>query len=164
MKYSEDFKRFPEELSDSYNAAQIIAAKVLTEEEFLVWEESGLNIANKGVRAWESAIEYFKATPNILNKLPFVHLKQWAYWGSLIAEESHFASIAYFRASRHVSDQIKPWDVADWAQLGKKLLGKDSRSGKLSVSYFENSAEILKVLTFISTNLSNSLIIKFGDQ
>lgn len=148
MKYSEDFKKFPQELSDSYDAVQSIASRVLTEEEFLAWEESGLNIANRGARAWESAVEYFRATPDILNKLPFVHLKQWAYWGSIIAEESHFASISYFKASRHVSDQIKPWDVADWAQLGKKLLGKESRSGKLSISYFENSAEILKILTF----------------
>ena len=70
MKYSEDFKKFPQELSDSYNTAQSIASRVLTEEEFLAWEESGLNIANSGARAWESAVEYFKATPDILNKLP----------------------------------------------------------------------------------------------
>ena len=72
MKYSEDFKKFPQELSDSYDAVQSIASRVLTEEEFLAWEESGLNIANKGSRAWESAVEYFRATPDILNKLPFV--------------------------------------------------------------------------------------------
>ena len=96
----------------------------------------------------EAAREYFRASPAAVQVLPFVHLKQWGYWGSSLAEESPAASSAYFRASPRIVASLKPWDVPEWAQIGKRLYGKGRRSGVLTTRYFEVSSDLLSVLSF----------------
>jgi len=146
--YEEEFQKFPRELVDAYSEARESVVEVLTEEELTAWADSGLAIARLAGRSWEAASEYFKASRFMVQTLPFVHLKQWSYWGTSLAEESPVVSGAYFRASPQVARFLKPWDVPEWAQLGKKLYGRGRRSGVLSARYFEASGDILSVLSF----------------
>ena len=112
------------------------------------WVDWGLAIAQQAGRSWEAAREYFRASPAAVRALPFVHLKQWGYWGNALAEESPAASGAYFRASPRMVAALKPWDVPEWAQLGKKLYGRGRRSGVLTTRYFEVSGDLMSVLSF----------------
>ena len=146
--YEEEFQKFPGDLTDAFREAWEAVAEVLTEEELAVWADSGLAIAQRAGRSWEAAKEYFKASPVMAQALPFVHLKQWGYWGNVLAEESPVVSGVYFKASPQVTKSLKPWDVAEWAQLGKKLYVRGRRSGVLSTQYFEVSADLLSVLSF----------------
>ena len=146
--YDEAFKQFPKELTSAISDAHEAAAKVLTSEELETWTNSGLTIAQRAGRSWEAAKEYFKASPTMVQALPFVHLKQWSYWGNILAEESPVISEAYFKASPQISKSLKPWEIPEWAQLGKKLYGRGRRSGILCTRYFEVSKDLLKVLSF----------------
>lgn len=162
--YSKEFETLPQELSLAFDNAKDVAAKVLTEDEFSNWAESGLLLTKKVGRNCESSVEYFRASLDLLNKLPFVHLKQWGFWSNSIAEESDGAATAYLKASRLVSNYIKPWDIPEWAQLGKKILAKDTRSSKLAKTYFENSPEILRVLSFSEFKHITVLVETISDR
>ena len=146
--YEEKFQQFPNELGDALSESWEAVAEVLSEEELETWADAGLTIAQWEGRSWEAAKEYFRASPTMVHALPFVHLKQWGYWGSVLAEESAAVSMAYFKASPQVAKSLKPWDVPEWAQLGKKLYGRGRRSGVLSTRYFEVSGDLLNVLSF----------------
>jgi nitric oxide reductase activation protein len=146
--YKEEFQRLPGEIAEAFSEAWDALVEVLTEEELVTWADNGLAIAQRPGRSWEAAIEYFKASPSMAQNLPFIHLKQWGYWGNAIAEESPIVSRIYFKASPQITKSLKPWDVPEWAQLGKKLYGRGSRSGVLSARYFEVSGDILDVLSF----------------
>ena len=146
--YEERFQRFPKELNEALRDAWEAVSETLTEEELAVWVDSGLTIAQQAGRSWEAAKEYFRASPAAVQALPFVHLKQWSYWGNALAEESPTVSAAYFRASPRIVRSLKPWDVPEWAQLGKKLYSKGRRAGALSARYFEVSGDLLSVLSF----------------
>ena len=80
--YSKEFESLPQDLSLAFNKARNVAAKVLTEDEFSNWVESGLSLTKKAGGNCESSVEYFRASPDLLNKLPFVHLKQCGFWGN----------------------------------------------------------------------------------
>jgi hypothetical protein len=146
--YEEQFQQFPSELSEAFRGARDAVAEVLTEEEFKIWADSGLGIARRAGRSWEAAREYFKASPAMVQALPFAHFKQWVYWGSALSEESPAISGTYFKAGPEVVKSLKPWDVPEWAQLGKKLYSRGRRSGVLCSRYFEASGDLLKVLSF----------------
>ena len=144
----ERFQRYPRELSEALRDAWDPVAKTLNDEEMAAWVDWGLAIAQQAGRSWEAAREFFKASPVAAQALPFVHLKQWGYWGNALAEESPAASGAYFRASPRIVQSLKPWDVPEWAQLGKKLYGRGRRAGVLTTRYFEVSSDLLSVLSF----------------
>ncbi len=142
------FQRYPKELTEALREAWPPVSETLSDEEMAAWVDWGLAIAQQAGRSWEAAREYFRASPAAVRALPFVHLKQWGYWGNALAEESPAASGAYFRASPRMVAALKPWDVPEWAQLGKKLYGRGRRSGVLTTRYFEVSGDLMAVLSF----------------
>ena len=144
----EKFQRYPKDLSESLREAWTPVSNSLSDEEMVAWVDWGLAIAQQAGRSWEAAREYFRASPAAVRALPFVHLKQWGYWGNSITEESPAAAGAYFRASPRIVASLKPWDVSEWAQIGKRLYGRGRRSGVLTTRYFEVSGDLLSVLTF----------------
>ena len=144
----EKFQRYPKDLSESLREAWTPVSESLSDEEMVAWVDWGLAIAQQAGRSWEAAKEYFRASPAAVRALPFVHLKQWGYWGNSITEESPSAAGAYFRASPRIVTSLKPWDVSEWAQIGKRLYGRGRRSGVLTTRYFEVSGDLLSVLTF----------------
>jgi nitric oxide reductase NorD protein len=146
--YEEKFQKFPKELTEAISEAWEAVANVLTEEEVEAWADSGLAIAQLEGRSWEAAKEYFKASPAMVQAIPFVHLKQWGHWGNVLTEESAAVSKAYFKASPQVAKFLKPWDMPEWAQLGEKLYTRGRRAGVLSTRYFEVTGDILSVMSF----------------
>ena len=144
----EKFQRYPKDLSESLREAWTPVSESLSDEEMVAWVDWGLAIAQQAGRSWEAAREYFRASPAAVRALPFVHLKQWGYWGNSITEESPAAAGAYFRASPRIVASLKPWDVSEWAQIGKRLYGRGRRSGVLTTRYFEVSGDLLSVLSF----------------
>ena len=144
----EKLQRYPKELNEALREAWSAVSGTLSDEEMAAWVGWGVAIAQQAGRSWESAREYFRASPAAVQALPFVHLKQWGYWGNALAEESPAASSAYFRASPRIVVTLKPWDVPEWAQIGKRLYGRGRRSGVLTTRYFEVSGDLLSVLSF----------------
>ncbi len=72
----------------------------------------------------------------------------WAQAGNSLAEESPIMASGYFKSSSEVVRYIKPWDISEWAQLGRNLYDNNRKSNALAVKFFEASPEILRVLSF----------------
>ncbi len=147
--YEEDIQTFPSELIAAFREAREAVAGVLTsEEEFRAWADSGLAIARRAGRSWEAAREYFRVSPDMVRALPFNHFQQWVYWGGALSEESPVIAGTYFRVGPEVAKSLKPWDVPEWAQIGRKLYGGGRRSAALCAKFFESSGDLLSVLSF----------------
>ena len=147
--YEEDIQTFPSELIAAFREARDSVAGTLTsEEEYRSWADSGLAIARRAGRSWEAAREYFRVSPDMVRALPFNHFQQWVYWGGALSEESPVIAGTYFRVGPEVAKSLKPWDVPEWAQIGRKLYGGGRRSAALCAKFFESSGDLLSVLSF----------------
>ena len=139
---------FPNDVSDAVLKVNLIARRSLSDEEFTLWLNLGLDMARNGGKARQAAKEYFRASQFILDHIPFPHIKQWAYWGGELAKESPEVASSFFETSPATFNYLKPGDIGEWAQLGRKLYSPGTKAGMLCVRYFETSAVLLKCLSF----------------
>ncbi len=147
--YEEEIQSFPSELTSAFREARdSVASTLASEEEFRSWADSGLAIARRAGRSWEAAKEYFRVSPEMVRVLPFNHFQQWVYWGGALSEDSPVIAGTYFRVGPEVVKSLKPWDVPEWAQIGRKLYGGGRRSATLCARFFESSGDLLSVLSF----------------
>ena len=147
--YEEQIQSFPSELVTAFREARDVVSETLSsEEDFRSWADSGLTIARRAGRSWEAAREYFRVSPVMLRALPFNHFQQWVYWGGALSEDSPVIAGTYFRVGPEVARSLKPWDVPEWAQIGRKLYGGGRRSAALCSRFFESSGDLLSVLSF----------------
>ena len=146
--YERKFNPCPDWIIDSLSQAWPMVDGTLDGEELTAWADVGVEICHGSSENWEVIHQYLKSSVYMVHALPFVHLKQWAYWGSMFAGASHDVAIAYFKASPYVTKYMKPWDVTEWAQLGKKLYDKSNGYSQLSSLYFDNSKDLLRFLSF----------------
>jgi len=142
----DDLKRFPSAILTQFQKATLIAREHLSPSQFQQWASEGIAIAQSSPRAWEAALEYFKATPKVLEKLSFPDLISWARGGRELYEQSAALSSAYFRASPGALDVLPPTQIGDWAKMGEMLYDKAWRSTSLCCKFFETSPKLLRHL------------------
>jgi len=138
--------RFPPALLAEFQKAASVARARLSTEELRDWAREGIAIAQSSYRAWEPALEYFRATPRVLDKLPFATLVYWVQVGRRLSQESCTLSSAYFRASPGALGFLAPDQFEDWARIGKTLYKESWRSSSLSARFFELSPGLLLYL------------------
>ena len=122
------------------------ARECLSPAEFQEWAGEGIAIARSSFRAWEAALEYFKATPEVLETLSFPNFLSWAQVGRELSQESSALSSAYFRASPGILPFLFPLHIGDWAKMGRILYQNTWRSSSLCCSFFEASPKLLRYL------------------
>ena len=135
--------RFPPALLAEFQKAASVARERLSTEELRDWAREGIAIAQSSYRAWEPALEYFRATPKVLDKLPFSTLVSWVQVGRRLSQESCTLSSAYFRASPGALNFLAPDRFEDWANIGRALYKETWRSSSLSARFFECSPGLL---------------------
>jgi len=138
--------RFPPALLSEFQKAASVARTRLSIEELEDWAKEGIAIAQFSYRAWESALEYFRVTPKVLEKLSFPTLISWAQVGRRLSQESSTLATAYFRASPGALGFLSPGQLEDWASIGKTLYKETWRSSSLSAKFFESSPGLLRYL------------------
>ncbi len=148
VNYNDQLKSFPSDFSTAFNTVGGVMAELVSEEDYQTWAEAGFTIARRAGRSWEAARDYIVASPRMAEVLQFNYFKQWSYWGTVISEESPVVGGAYFRSGPGVAKILKPWDIAEWAQLGKSLSTGARHSDTLTANFFEASADLLQVLSF----------------
>ncbi len=116
----------------------------------------------------DAALQFFDATPKVLERLGTAGLEQWALLGQEIAKGSWKAAKEFFLASPEVLQKIDPCEMEPWAQLGLLLIEKSprlksvhnahsllamgARAGKdtkveLAIQYFRSSPQLLARLS-----------------
>lgn len=138
--------RFPPALLTEFQKAASMARARLSAEELEDWAREGVAIAQFSYRAWEAALEYFRVTPKVLEKLSFPAFISWVQVGRRLSQESCTLASAYFRASPGALGLLSHSQAEDWASIGKTLYKETWRSSSLSARFFESSPKLLRYL------------------
>ena len=138
--------RFSPAMLAQFRKAAPIAREHLSPGQFQLWAGEGLALAQSSPRAWEAALEYFKVTPQVLEKLTFPDILSWAQAGRELHQESAALSSAYFEVSPGALEVLPPSQICDWARMGKMLYDKTWRSSSLCCKFFEASPKLLRHL------------------
>ncbi len=141
--FEDDLQRFPVSVLNEFRKAEKVAAKKLSGEDFITWAQEGIAIAHHSFRSWEAASDYFKATPEVLGKLPFPQFTTWARWGQALSTDSPIISSAFFRGSAEALNHLGVDELFQWANLGKGLYKGTWKSSSLCSTYFDVSPRLL---------------------
>jgi hypothetical protein len=154
----QELRRFPPAVGEDFRQAATTLGSALAPHELQAWAQQGLAIAQRTVRSWESASEYFRASPLVLPALSFSNLLAWGRSGESLCESSPTVATAYFRASPGALKQLRPSQIAAWSVLGQRLYTGTWKSSALASRFFEASGELLACLTFPELERFHALI------
>ena len=148
QQMEEELSRFQPSVREEFHRAVDAISRDLTETELLSWAQYGLDIAQQSVRSWETASEYYRATPQVKPYLDSSQLSDWGRSGAALCLDSPTLGTAFFRASSKNAGRLKPAYVQEWANLGRGLYRGTWKSGALAAKFFEVSSEMLEYMTF----------------
>jgi hypothetical protein len=131
-------------LPREFRQALDVVSASLTDEELREWAEDGAALARHSLRSWEAASEFFRASPLLVQKMPFVVLKRWVETGRELAEDSATLASAFFRAGAEGLDELSVQQMREWAGLGRQLYKGNWKSSSLASQFFEISPQLLR--------------------
>src|SRR5579883_1496248 len=143
LEYDEALGGYPVSLPRDFRQALAEVEGRLDREELRQWAEEGAAIARHSLRSWEAAAEFYRASPSLLENMPFAAVRQWAEAGRDLAEESATLAAAFFKAAAAGVSFLNPQQMRDWAALGKQLYKGTWKSSSLASQFFEVSPELL---------------------
>jgi len=146
-EYDQVLSGYPVSLPRDFRQALAELELRLTPAELREWAEDGAGLARHSLRSWEAAGEFFRASPMLVQRMPFATLRRWAEVGLALAEESATLASAFFRAGSDGLDGLTVPQLRDWAALGKQLYKGTWKSSSLASQFFEVSPLLLKQLS-----------------
>jgi len=120
---------------------------VLSEHDYRVWAEEGVELASHSLRSWEAAAEYYRVSAEVMRALPSASFRRWAHASRDLAEYSSVVAAAYLKASPKSVPFLAEEQVVEWAALGQRLYKGHWKSISLASGYFVASPGLLSTLT-----------------
>ena len=154
----EALSAFPPALQQEFDGSRALLSALLAPPELEDWASDGLAIARHSLRSWEAAGEFFRASPGMLEQLPFPRFREWTRTGAELVESSPALAGAYFRASPPALRYLSVTQAPDWGAQGRSLYKGTWKSGSLAAQYFEISPAILPQLPLNQMRLLVELI------
>ena len=145
---AKELRRFPVAVYEEYVRSGRSMGRYLAEEQALAWAQEGVAIAQKTVRSWEAASEYFRVSPHVLKYLTVAEFMQWAQSGGSLCQDSPTVSVALFKASPDSLMHLQPKHIPAWVGLGRSLYKGTWKSSALSSRFFAASPDLLRFLSF----------------
>jgi len=144
LEIDQEFRALSSDLAEVYldASAQVIGAMNRTE--FLSWSKAGRDIVRSSQEATLCALEYFKATPDVVQNIGIPNLKFWIEYGKSLALTSPQAAAEFFRVSPTFLEEWDIYTLKRWAQLGEGLLSDDPKSVDLLIAYLKVGPDLLK--------------------
>ncbi|HEY8173471.1 MAG TPA: hypothetical protein VIH21_10340, partial [Dehalococcoidia bacterium] len=134
-------------LAAEYRQAVEELRPVLSEADFRLWAEEGVELATHSLRSWEAAVDYFRVSGDVLRALPSAGFRRWAHAGRDLAEYSSVVSGSFLRASPESVKFLDEHQITEWASLGQRLYKGHWKSISLASVYFSASPGLLSSLT-----------------
>ena len=153
-----ELAKLPPAVLEAYNEANDTVKESFGEEEIGLWAKEGLTIGTQTVRSWESAIEYYRVSPEVSKFLSFPSFMQWARCGTYLAQDSPTLAVAFFKASVSIVPNLRPQYIPRWAGLGRSLYKGTWKSSTLAAKFFEVSPDLVRNLPFWDVEVFASLI------
>jgi len=124
--------------------------RLLSPGELRTWAEWGVALARlEPPLSHETAAEYFRSTPGVLDSLPRARLVDWASRGRSLCHDSPRLASAYFRASPRALALLPGRLVDVWLALGPGLYGGNARSIGLACSFVDAAPDLLGSLSLV---------------
>ena len=153
-----ELAKLPPAVLEAYHEAIESVTEAFGEEEIGLWAKEGLTIGTQTVRSWESAIEYYRVSPEVSKFLSFPSFMQWARCGTYLAQDSPTLAVAFFKSSVSIVPNLRPQYIPRWAGLGRSLYKGTWKSSTLAGKFFEVSPDLVRNLPFWDVEVFASLI------
>ena len=153
-----ELAKLPPAVLEAYQAANESVTESFGEDEIGLWAKEGLTIGTQTVRSWESAIEYYRVSPEVSKFLSFPSFMQWARCGTYLAQDSPTLAVAFFKSSVSIVPNLRPQYIPRWAGLGRSLYKGTWKSSTLAAKFFEVSPDLVRNLPFWDVEVFASLI------
>jgi len=144
--WEQDLLGFSLPVQEEYQRAAVTVRGKLSPEEYQLWVQEGSHLGQSGFRTWQAAVEYFRASPEVLDVVTFARLQSWVSVGADLAEVSAELACAYFRASPESLPHLSTTEMAAWGQVCSRLYRGEWQSGTLAARLFQASPDLLKQL------------------
>ena len=154
----DELAKLPPAVAEAYQAVADAMAESFSEEETALWAREGVAIGTQTVRSWESAVEYYRVSPEVARSLAFASFMQWARCGTYLSQDSPTLAVAFFKASPSIVTNLRPQYIPRWAGLGRSLYKGTWKSSTLAARFFEVSPDLVRNLPFWDVEVFASLI------
>jgi len=134
-------------LAEEYRRAAGELAPVLSEADFRVWTDEGIELAGHSLRSWEAAAEYFRVSGQVMRALPPAAFRRWAHAARDLAEYSSVVAASFLKASPACVPYLDEHRLVEWAALGQRLYKGHWKSISLATVYFSAGPRLLPSLT-----------------
>jgi len=143
-----ELKKHPSTLYQAFETALSTIEGLVDPAEQVRWAQEGVRVARQTARSWESAAEYFRASPRLIQALSYPQFQRWVDSGIELCKDSPTMAAAYFRASPGVMAHLAPRNIAGWATLGSGLSRGTWKSASLAARFFDSSPDLAAHLNF----------------
>ena len=154
----QELAKLPPAVLEAYREALGPVTAAFGEEEIGLWAKEGVAIGTQTIRSWESAIEYYKVSPQVSRFLSFPSFMQWARCGTYLAQDSPTLAVAFFKSSVSIVPNLRPQYIPRWAGLGRSLYKGTWKSSTLAAKFFEVSPDLVRSLPFWDVEVFASLV------
>ena len=149
-RYGPDLRGFGSSLPDDFAESLARLEPLMAPEDLERWARDGAALANHSLRAWEAAAEYFRAGPEIMQRLGAEGLHRWGDIGMRLAANSSLMAAAFLKSTPHALTILPEEDLDTWAQQGERLCRGNWKSIALSALYFQVTPELMRSLSLPS--------------
>ncbi len=144
----EELGDLSDRLQGQFRSALAQARSVLSAEELLAWGKEGLTLARYfPPSSVEAATEYFQATPEVLDILPFTHFLDWVQGGKTLCRHYPSLATAYFQASPQALTMFPHRLTGVWMEIGRSLYRDTPESIALVRDFFTATPVLLQSLS-----------------
>ena len=150
--------KLPPAVGEAYTAVADAMGESFSAEEAALWAREGISIGSQTVRSWESAVEYYRVSPEVARALAFASFMQWARCGAYLSQDSPTLAVSFFKASPSIVTNLRPQYIPRWAGLGRSLYKGTWKSSTLAARFFEVSPDLVRNLPFWDVEVFASLI------
>ena len=154
----QELAKLPPAVLEAYREALAPVTGAFGQEEIGLWAKEGVTIGTQTIRSWESAIEYYRVSPQVCRFLSFPSFMQWARCGTYLAQDSPTLAVAFFKSSVSIVPNLRPQYIPRWAGLGRSLYKGTWKSSTLAARFFEVSPDLVRSLPFWDVEVFASLI------
>ena len=143
-----ELSKFPSSVLDEFKTAMNSMSSMIEEPYLSSWARQGVQIAQKTVRSWEAAAEYYKSSMDVSKFVSGADLLHWGQCGLNLCDQSPGLAVSFFKSSTGSRLQnLNSKKMSDWAELGSRLYKGTWKSSALASKFFESSGSILEDLT-----------------
>ena len=146
LRVQRALREHPRLAADEFERAWHTMSGLLSSQQLSTWADIGLEIAGETVRSWESAAQYYKASPKVVGLMPFSRFEQWASCGLELCQASPTLATCYFNSSHGTLKAIRARHEEAWAGMGRRLYKGTWKSGTLACKFLESSPKLAQSL------------------